>query len=153
VICGSAAGTKSAKEGHYYAGRGNKFWRTLATVALTTFELRPADYARLLEFGIGLTDLVKHQAGSDRAIRFQNADAERLATKIRRYAPRFLCFNGKRAAQEFFGGQVEYGLQVARIGTTHVFVAPSTSAAANRSWDISHWQEIARLVGRAEAAV
>jgi G:T/U-mismatch repair DNA glycosylase len=29
VICGTAAGERSAKLGAYYAGPGNKFWRTL----------------------------------------------------------------------------------------------------------------------------
>jgi hypothetical protein len=30
VVCGSAAGVRSAQLGQYYAGRGNKLWRTLA---------------------------------------------------------------------------------------------------------------------------
>lgn len=66
VICGTGAGAHSAAVGHYYAGRGNRFWRTLAEVGPTA-ELLTADrFERLLEFGIGLTDLVKMASGSDR---------------------------------------------------------------------------------------
>ncbi len=39
VVCGSAAGRRSAQLGHYYAGPGNKFWRTLARVGLTPIEV------------------------------------------------------------------------------------------------------------------
>jgi TDG/mug DNA glycosylase family protein len=63
-----------------------------------------------------------------------------------------LCFNGKRAAQEFFKGKaVDYGPQTERIGWTSVFVAPSTSAAANAFWDMRCWRELAALV-QGEAA-
>ena len=35
VICGSAAGTASARAGAYYAGPGNRFWWILAHSGLT----------------------------------------------------------------------------------------------------------------------
>ena len=60
VFCGTGAGTESARRQHYYAGSGNKFWPTLYTVGLTRRRLRPSDYEMLLDFRIGLTDLVKH---------------------------------------------------------------------------------------------
>ena len=34
VVCGTAAGDRSAQLGQYYAGPGNKFWRTLASLGL-----------------------------------------------------------------------------------------------------------------------
>ena len=40
-------------------GPGNRFWRTLHEVGLTPTELRPDEYARLLNHGIGLTDLAR----------------------------------------------------------------------------------------------
>ena len=147
VVCGSAAGAKSAKRGQYYAGPGNKFWRTLHAVGLTDRQLAPAEYRLVLDWGIGLTDLVRLQAGNDDAIKFGKADTDRLRAEIRSHKPRFLCFNGKRAALEFFDAKrVEYGLQAEAIGATKVFVAPSTSAAANRAWDESIWRDLARHV-------
>jgi TDG/mug DNA glycosylase family protein len=43
VFVGTAAGRRSAALGHYYAGRGNRFWRTLFDIGLTPrrFGCRP----------------------------------------------------------------------------------------------------------------
>jgi double-stranded uracil-DNA glycosylase len=150
VICGSAVGTRSAEVGAYYAGRGNKFWRTLAETGLTDRELRPSEYRQLLSYGIGLTDLVKDQAGGDVGLRFTAADAFRLRATIIFYQPRYFCFNGKRAAREFFRcEEIRFGVQAVRIGKTVLFVAPSTSAAANATWDPAVWRDLARRVRRA----
>jgi len=146
VICGSAASEKSAEVGQYYAGPGNRFWTTLAEVGLTPRELTPAEYPALLEWGIGLTDLVKDQKGVDLGINFAGDGAKVLRRKIREFEPRYLAFNGKRTAQEFFGlKKVEYGLH-SRMGGTGVFIVPSTSAAAKGAWDIAYWRQLAKLV-------
>jgi TDG/mug DNA glycosylase family protein len=151
VVCGSAVGARSAILRRYYVGPGNRFWPTLYQVGLTPRQLDPSEYRLLPQFGIGLTDLVKDQSGGDAAIRFGNVDRERLRATILRYQPRYVCFNGKRAAREFLGRRrVAYRLQAAAIGSTALFVAPSTSAAAGRWWNLAPWQEIARLV-RAQA--
>jgi double-stranded uracil-DNA glycosylase len=148
VICGTAAGTRSAQLGHYYAGPGNKFWRTLAEVGLTPRRLAPGEATLLLDLGIGLTDVVKGQSGSDKCIRFDEAASAVLREKMLACRPRVLAFNGKRAAQEFFGSRaIQYGLQARRLGETSLFVAPSTSAAANASWDLLWWRGLAELVG------
>lgn len=147
VFCGTAAGAESEARRQYYAGPGNRFWEVLATTKLTPRQLAPADYRILLEFRIGLTDIVKQQSGSDVDIDFRSADRESLRKKIVRLAPRYLCFNGKRAAQEFFCTKaVEYGLQATTIGSTSLFVAPSTSGAARGSWDLSVWRDLARRI-------
>jgi TDG/mug DNA glycosylase family protein len=105
-----------------------------------------------LTFGIGLTDLVAHEAGNDDAITFDSAARERLEVTILKYQPSFMCFNGKRSAKEFLQVRsLYYGLQSRRIGATQLFVAPSTSGAASRSWDLSPWQQLASLVAEAAA--
>jgi TDG/mug DNA glycosylase family protein len=145
VVCGTAAGDKSAVAGQYYAGPGNLFWRTLHEVGLTPRQLAPAEWESLLEYGIGLTDLVKDQAGSDRRLRFSGGDEVRK--KMRKYQPGMLVFNGKKAAKEFLDmPTVVYGPLPHRIGTTKLFVCPSTSAAAKGSWDYRWWELMAKLV-------
>jgi TDG/mug DNA glycosylase family protein len=147
VVCGSAVGARSAALGLYYAGPGNKFWQMLADARLTPRQLAPHEYRTLNQFGIGLTDLVKSQSGADSTIRFHKRERDRLRERILRYQPRYLCFNGKRAATEFFGTRtVNYGLQSELIGATAIFVAPSTSGAANGFWNPSPWQQLAELV-------
>jgi TDG/mug DNA glycosylase family protein len=144
VFCGTAAGHRSAALKQYYAGRGNRFWETLAKTGLTPRKLSPAEWKLLPEFGIGLTDIAKGQKGNDVDIVFRRKDPKHLRRKIEQYQPRILCFNSKRAAQEFFGTKtVDYGVQAERIGSTELFVAPSTSGAARAAWDESVWQELA----------
>ena len=147
VVCGSVAGDRSAALRQYYAGHGNKFWRTLHVTGLTPHELKPNEFALLRTFRIGLTDLVKTQSGGDHSIQFSGELSDNLRDRIATCQPRCLCFNGKRAAQEFFATKtIRFGLQTDGIGETAVFVAPSTSGAANGTWDLSIWQTLANLV-------
>jgi double-stranded uracil-DNA glycosylase len=44
VVVETAAGRTSAERQCYYAGPGNRFWRTLHEVSLTAIELRPDEY-------------------------------------------------------------------------------------------------------------
>jgi TDG/mug DNA glycosylase family protein len=150
VFCGTAAGTSSARRGVYYAGPGNKFWDVLHRVGLTPTRFAPEEYRELLRYGIGLTDLNKNQAGMDSRLQERHFDRDALTEKIIRYGPKVLCFNGKRAAQAYYGsagtGQFDYGRQPAAIGSTAVFVLPSTSAAAARWWDEGYWVEAAAYI-------
>jgi TDG/mug DNA glycosylase family protein len=147
VFCGTAVGARSARLGAYYAGHGNRFYDILVRVGLTPRMLQPPEYPLLLTCGIGLTDIAKHRSGVDRMLRAEHFDGEVLRDKIVQYAPRVLAFNGKRAAQEFLGTQVNYGLQSVGIGETVVFVLPSTSGAARFFWDERYWHVLAAYVG------
>ena len=143
VFCGMAAGTRSAQLREYYAGPGNRFWPTLHEVGFTDVRLQPAQYKEVLKYGIGLTDIIKHQFGSDAQVTISDDDRAELEATVRRYTPRFLAFNGKGSAKVFWGIEsVEYGLQDIRIGNTRVFVLPSTSRAANGFWSIEPWHEL-----------
>ena len=146
IFCGTAAGSTSAAAGAYYANPGNSFWVTLHRIGLTPHVLRPDQFRTVLEHGIGLTDLVKVQAGTDDRIAFAGKDVAGLRARIEHYQPRALAFNGKRAAQEFFGSGRPYGRQPEVIGATLVFVLPSTSGAARGYWDEAHWRELADVV-------
>lgn len=148
VFCGTAAGTQSAQAGAYYAGHGNRFWDTLFEIGLTPYKLEPHEFRSLLAYDVGLTDLVKINCGSDDALRAIDFDIEGLRAKIECFAPQVLAFNGKRAAREFLGRPVEYGQQPECLGMTTLFVLPSTSGAARRWWDVSHWEQLARRVSK-----
>lgn len=145
IFCGTAASAESARRGAYYAGPGNKFWRTLFEVRLTDRQLEPSEFRSLTRFGLGLTDLSKSASGSDASLPRISFDPEGLARKIRRHEPRILAFTSKRAAQEFVGDAVEYGLLRESIGATRLFVLPSPSGAACGHWDIEPWRDLARL--------
>ena len=135
VIIGFNPGTRSAAIGHYYAGRGNVFWPLLAEAELVPEPLTYADDARVLEFGIGLTDLVKRSTPSsaDLTTPEAHAGARDLEHKLLTYAPRVVCFNGKGVYAWYSKTRtVSLGPQIPRIGTSRVFVVPSTSARNGR---------------------
>jgi TDG/mug DNA glycosylase family protein len=148
VLCGTAAGTTSAAERAYYAHRQNKFWKILHETKLTPEQLQPQQYRDLLQHGIGLTDLVKAGAGMDRATlpKLTAADRARLRTAITTYRPKFLAFTSKTAGQKFFDGKREYGEQAEPISETRVWILPSTSGAANGSWQPEIGQQFADAV-------
>jgi TDG/mug DNA glycosylase family protein len=144
VVCGSAAGTRSAELGAYYAGPGNQFWGMLHRVGLTPTVLRPAEFRSVLTYGIGLTDIVKTGFGPDSGLRRADFDRDGLRRRIETFQPAILAFNGKRSASAFFGKPVPYGYQAGRdIGATRIYVAPSTSGAARGFWDEAYWRLVA----------
>jgi TDG/mug DNA glycosylase family protein len=152
VICGSAVSAASARAGAYYANPQNRFWRTLHEVGLTPRELAPADYRRLIDHGIGLTDLAKHESGADWTLSRSAYDPGGLAARVAPLAPGVLAFNGKTPAKAFFGGAaLDYGRQPGGLGAIPVFVLPSTSPAARRYWDIAPWRDFAAFVKGAKA--
>jgi double-stranded uracil-DNA glycosylase len=143
VFCGTAAGTASARARAYYAGPGNRFWATLHEVGLTPEQLKPAEFERLTEFGIGLTDICKVRHGSDEEVGTVEFDIAGLEQKIAAAEPAVLAFNGKNAARGALQQDVAYGLQDERIGGATLWVLPSTSGAARRFWSIEPWRELA----------
>jgi TDG/mug DNA glycosylase family protein len=146
IFCGTAAGTRSAELRAYYAHPGNKFWRTLHGVGLTPHRLQPAEYRELLKYGMGLTDLAKHRSGQDAVLRREDFNARALRKVITRYQPKVVAFTSKRAASEFFGGEVAYGLHSTTFGDTRFYVLTSPSGLASRFWlNGRHWQELADL--------
>lgn len=146
VFCGTAAGAKSAQIGAYYAGPGNQFWPVLHRIGLTPVQLAPVEYPRLLEFGVGLTDVCKMRSGSDVQIGEDGFDVGGLIKRLRRAAPAHVAFNGKKAGQVVLGRPLVYGQQAELLAGAHVYVLPSTSGAARGFWDERLWREFATVV-------
>jgi TDG/mug DNA glycosylase family protein len=142
VFCGTAAGGASARRGAYYAGPGNAFWRTLHRVGLTPHVLAPEEFRRLTDWNMGLTDLAKTVAGSDDILAKSHFDVARLRDLIAAYRPRFIAFTSKRAAEEFLGHRVDYGVLPDTEGATGLIALPSPSGAARRYWNEAHWQSL-----------
>ena len=150
VICGTAAGHRSAARKAYYAGSGNRFWKILAATKLTPRELEPEEFGSVSDHGIGLTDLAKRVSGPDSGITKSEWDIQGLKGRLRKYSPKVVCFNGKKAAKEFFGTKnIAFGIQQECRDLPGIvfFVAPSTSGAARRYWDERLWHDLVTLVG------
>ncbi len=133
VFVGINPGIISAKAGHYYANPNNSFWRCMYLVGLTPVLLTPEEDRRIITFGYGLTDIIKRPSRGVHELRPQEFRKGRviLETKLLRYRPRIVCFNGKTAFVGFFGRESfdGFGLQRVAIDRSRVFVIPSTSPA------------------------
>ncbi len=144
VFCGTAPSRASAAAKAYYAKPGNKFWRALHEAGITPRRFLPGEYARLLELGIGLTDLCKGHCGNDDELPAGALDAKSLERKVLRHGPRLLAFTSKNAAQAFLGGRVGYGWQAGALGRTRLMVLPSPSGLASGYWSIEPWAALGR---------
>ncbi len=145
VVCAFSAGEKSADDA-WFAGGGDRFWETLHTIGLTPRQLEPGEWRSLLDYRIGLVDLEpRDPSGAEgRGARFKGA--EDLRKKIRQYAPGMMVFNGKKAAKEYMAmPTVAFGLLPHGIGTTKLFVCPSTHPSAKSSWDPRWWDLATKL--------
>jgi double-stranded uracil-DNA glycosylase len=146
VFVGINPGLLSARRGHYFARRSNRFWPAFSRSRLSA-EVRAAlgretltaeDDGALPHFGIGFADVVKRataNAGELARDEFK-AGAERLREELERCRPEVACFHGMTGYRPFarFGlGLPEtpqtLGPQAARLGRTALFVVPSPSPA------------------------
>ncbi|WP_142848860.1 mismatch-specific DNA-glycosylase [Telmatospirillum sp. J64-1] len=149
VLCGTAPSRVSEQAKAYYAHPGNIFWRTLFEVGLTPRQLVPQDYPRVLDYGIGLTDLNKTEWGADSELSLSAFDAAGFAEKMRRYRPKLIAFDSKFAAANYLGHRsMPYGLQAETLDGIPLYVVPSPSGRARRYFDIRPWQDLARQVQR-----
>jgi double-stranded uracil-DNA glycosylase len=150
VFVGTAASQRSADVGHYYAHPGNRFWRTIHQVGITPRRYEPHEFPMLLELGIGFTDLCKTGAGMDHQALVFPIDLPAFREKIRRYRPGNVAFTSKKAASLFYNRPTKsltLGRQPPQDDLPTIFILPSPSGAASRSWLLQPWQELADSIG------
>jgi TDG/mug DNA glycosylase family protein len=147
LFVGINPGSYSARQGHYYARGTNRFWWALHASGLIPVPLAPEEDWRVVEFGLGLTDLVKRPTNSAADVRGEEFAAGRdmLADKIQRAQPLIVCFNGLTGYQQFFQEPTQPGRQIRRLHEAYVFVLPSTSArnaAYPRNLVLAHFRDL-----------
>jgi TDG/mug DNA glycosylase family protein len=131
VFCGINPGRASAAAGAAFANPRNDFWRLLHEAGFTPRLFEPHEQYELLPLGIGLTNAARRTTrGSSelRAADFAGA-RERLEELAAELEPEVIAFVGKAAYQGVFRERPDHGLQERRLGTTALFVLPSTSPA------------------------
>jgi len=155
VVVGCNPGERSARVGHYYAGRGNLFWPLLYDSGVLPELLDYKDDKRVIEFGMGLTDLVKRPTrGVEEIEREEFAEGRiLLARKLEEFTPKVLAFNGKIVFEKFAQRPCKFGLQKELLYGAHVFVLPSTSGqnAVGRGQKLRYFKQLAALLKRLEA--
>src|SRR5260370_9178810 len=103
VVMGCHPADRWARGGHYYAGRTNPFWPLLYDSGILPESLPYTDDKRLIEFGIGLTDLVKRATRGIGELERQEIAECRilLAPNLHEYPPPLAAFNGQYTHQTF----------------------------------------------------
>jgi double-stranded uracil-DNA glycosylase len=96
LFCGYNPSLRSGLSGHHYAHPGNRFWRVLYAAGVTDRMYLPEDDGRLLDLGIGFTNLASRPTRrADELTREEiRAGAAALLAKLERYKPRAVAYTG-----------------------------------------------------------
>jgi TDG/mug DNA glycosylase family protein len=136
LFCGINPGLYSAATGHHFARPGNRFWPALHQSGFTGRQLAPSEERKLLELGLGITNVVER--GTARADELSTdelvAGGKKLAGKVRRLRPVWLAVIGVTAYRIAFAQRnATVGRQDLVIGGTRVWVLPNPSGL-NAHW-------------------
>lgn len=121
----------SARVGHHFASPGNPFWRLLHAAGLTPELLRPEDDRRVLEVGLGLTNVCPRPTRS--AAELTRAELDRgvraLRAKVEALRPAVVVLVGVTLARAVLAASGERGPgpRTERLGGARVYVLPNPS--------------------------
>lgn len=130
LFVGINPGLYSAATGWHFARPGNRFWPALHGAGFTLRALHPSEQRRLLEAGIGITNLVNRATATaaELAPREFLKGRGRLAAKIKRYRPRIVAFLGVGAFCHAFGkDSARLGRQPEPFAGAEVWLLPNPS--------------------------
>ncbi len=129
VFVGINPGDYSDRVGHYFARKQNLFWTALYDAGLVPIPLKPEEDARMLEFGYGLTDIVKRATANASLVAGHEftEGARVLRAKVEPLTPRLVCFVGLVGYRQGFDRRAVLGPQPTVWGRAHLFIVPSTS--------------------------
>jgi double-stranded uracil-DNA glycosylase len=132
LFCGINPGLYSGAVGHHFARPGNRFWKVLHRAGFTERVLSPYEERRLLEAGIGITNLVSRTtaAASELGRDELQQGAMRLEGKVRRYQPAVVAFAGMGAYRAAFGRpRAGLGRQSETLAGAVIWLLPNPSGA------------------------
>jgi len=135
LFCGINPGLYSGAVGHHFARPGNRFWKALHLAGFTPEVLSPFDDRRLLDLGLGITNLVGRTTRSAAELTTDELreGARSLERKVRRSGPRFLAFLGMSAYRTAFQRpKAALGRQQESIGAAAIWLLPNPSGAQAR---------------------
>jgi TDG/mug DNA glycosylase family protein len=141
VFCGINPGRVSAAAAAHFANPRNDFWRLLHDAGFTPRRFDPQEQFDLLELGYGVTNAAYRTTPGSGDLRSGDFDADRLGEVARTYGPAAIAFVGKEAYRGLFRERADLGPQLRSLGSTGLFLLPSTSPAnaAVPYADRLHW--------------
>lgn len=138
IFCGLNPALSAAVAGHNFSNRNNRFWPVLHLAGFTDVRLQPQDERRLLEYGCGITAIVRRPTNRAEEVSPEEFRQARLGfeAKMRHYAPRSIAFLGKRAFSIMIGQpDVAWGRHPTGFAGTMAWILPNPSGL-NRSFTL-----------------
>jgi len=135
VFCGINPGLYTAAIGHHFGRPGNRFWKLIHLAGFTDRQLSPFEERRLLDAGVGITNLVPRTTAaaselSPAELREGVARVERLACE---HAPDYVAFLGMLAYRTATGRRgAALGLQPERLCDSRIWLLPNPSGLQAR---------------------
>lgn len=130
LFVGINPGLYSGAIGHHFGRPGNRFWPALHAGGFTPRVFSPFEEIRLLEYNLGITNLVdRATARADELTPAElQAGAKRLARQARRYRPRFVALLGLTSYRAAFRQpRAVLGLQPQPLAGAAVWLLPNPS--------------------------
>jgi double-stranded uracil-DNA glycosylase len=130
LFCGINPGLYSAATGCHFARPGNRFWPALHRSGFTPRQFDPAEQERLLDLGLGITNLAERATAGAAELRPDELreGAELLVAKLRRYRPAWVAFLGLGAYATAFGRrQPKVGPAPPLVEGTRTWLLPNPS--------------------------
>lgn len=130
LFCGINPGLYSGAVGHHFARPGNRFWRTLDASGFTPRLLGPFEEHELLDYGLGITNLVRRATATADKLQDDElrAGGRSLRRKVARYRPRWISFLGLTAYRVAFGRKgAAVGRQEQTVAGSQVWLLPNPS--------------------------
>jgi TDG/mug DNA glycosylase family protein len=152
LFCGINPGLYSAATGHHFARPGNRFWPALHAAGFTDRQVWPWEERRLLEYGLGITNLVARATttAADLGPDELRAGRARLERKVRRLRPQAVAVLGIGAYRLAFNHpSALVGRQPVSFGPAVLWVLPNPSGL-NASHQLP---DLARVFGELRAHV
>jgi double-stranded uracil-DNA glycosylase len=130
LFVGINPGLWSGATGFHFARPGNRFWRAIHEGGLTPRLLSPHEQRHLLDYGLGVTNLVPRTtaAASELSDDELRAGGQELLRKLERFRPHKVAFLGVSTYRIAFGRQnAMVGRQGEQVAGADIWVLPNPS--------------------------
>jgi double-stranded uracil-DNA glycosylase len=130
IFCGLNPALTAAVAGHNFSNGTNRFWTVLHLAGFTDVRIQPQDERRLLEYGCGITAVVRRPTKRAAEVSPEEFRRARLGfeAKMRHYTPRSIAFLGKRALSAIIGRpDVDWGRLPTEFAGTMAWLLPNPS--------------------------
>jgi TDG/mug DNA glycosylase family protein len=152
LFCGINPGLLSYERGHHFARPGNRFWPALHGSGFTDRLLSPDEDMRLLEYGLGITNMVDRptRGAADLSVEELRLGGESLAKLAAHFRPAVIAVVGLSAWRTAYSRpKARPGPQPETVGGCSAWVLPNPSGLN------AHYQlpDLIRLFGELRTSV